>query len=184
MAGDDIDDELRSSYSIPAKRGPESPIAICERLLRDCHEFAHLAEGEAKIAFLIAAQGVIIGERRVLGMAHLPTVQGRLKGVFNWALREVLGFDPDFIVTLDEQYWQASTPRAREILVYHELCHCAQKRDRDGELRWTEDGLPVWGIVGHDVEEFEAVVERYGAYSADIREFVSAVERGEVAQEQ
>ena len=170
---------MSGDYIIPPVDALDGPVAIRDRLLRECPEFAHLAEGEARIAFLLASVEVIKAGKQILGAAHLPTVQGQLKGVFAWTLEQALGFMPDFLITLDLTFWEEADARHREILVYHELCHCIQKADRDGEPRFDEDDRPVWGIVGHDVEEFSATVRRYGAYSEDIREFIAAASGGE-----
>jgi hypothetical protein len=62
--------------------------------------------------------------------------------------------------------------------VYHELCHTEHKRDKEGELRFDVEERPVWGIVGHDVEEFNAVVRRYGAHSLEIQKFLSDASDG------
>lgn len=173
------DTELCEAYLIPrTENGEELPSDICARLLKECEEFQHLVEGEARTAFLLSVREVVKGGKQVLGQAHMPTVQGQLKGVFHWALEKALGYEPDFLITLDMDFWEASGPKEREILVYHELCHCIQKTDREGESRWDEDGRPVWGIQSHDVEEFAATVRRYGPYSEDIRRFIAAAEAG------
>lgn len=169
-----MEEAIKGMFRIPEAEGDDSPVAISKHLLQECPEFQHLVEGEAEIAFLLAAGEVIKNGKQVLGMAHMPTVQGQLKGVFSWMLVRVMGFDPDFLITLDLEFWESASERDREILVYHELCHCVQKVDREGEPRWSEDGLPVWGIVDHDVNEFVATVRRYGAYSEEIREFIAA----------
>lgn len=173
------DQDTGGQYIIPKKKGAASPVAICRRLLRECGEFSHLVEGEAKIAFLLSVAEVIRDGKQVLGTAHLPTVQGRLRGVFEWAIAQVFGYPPDFIITLDYGFWEEASQKEREILVFHELCHCIHKTDRDGEPRFNEEGGPVWGIVAHDVEEFNATVARYGPYSEEIRQFIRAAEMGD-----
>lgn len=172
--------EQGGEYRIPgAEEG--SPRWHYERLL-PLPEFAHLVDGGARVEFLLRGREQITGGRRVLGSVHLPAVQGQLKGVFTWMLEQMFGDLPDFLVVLENDYWQAATPRQREILIYHELCHAEHKRDRDGEPRFDVEERPVWGLVGHNVEEFNAVVQRYGAHSADIEAFLAAAAAGEGAR--
>ena len=51
-------------------------------------------------------------------------------------------------------------------------------RDKEGELKFTPEGKPVWDIRGHDVEEFDDVVRRYGAWSPDVQRFIGALREG------
>lgn len=161
-------------YAVPDASDQTGPYAICARLVRDYPEFDHLKEGDARIEFLLCGVETLRGGRQVLGEVHLPTVQGRLKGVFDWLLLRLFEETPDFLVVLDQAYWDEADGRQREILVFHELCHCVQKSDKQGEPRFDEEGRPVWGLMGHDVEEFTATVSRYGAYSPEIVEFIQA----------
>lgn len=151
----------------------DHPAKYAAKLLK-LPEFEHLRDGEADIEWLFRLVPERMGGRDVLGTVHMPMVQGRLKDVFLWMLVEVFGRLPDFLVVLDWEYWEAASARDREILVYHELCHAIQKEDRDGCPRFDEDGRPVFGLRGHDVEEFSAVVRRYGAHNADIKGFLAA----------
>jgi hypothetical protein len=115
----------------------------------------------------------------VLGAAHLPRVQGKLSGLFYSMLAERYGRLPDYIITLDHDYWmEESSEIEREALLYHELCHCVQAVDKDGEMRFDEAGNPVWALAPHDIEEFNLVVARYGAWSDDIKAFLGAHEKG------
>ena len=71
-------------------------------------------------------------------------------------------------------------------LIEHELYHCGQQVDRYGQPMFTRDATPIWGMKGHDVEEFTGVVRRYGtggAHHKTLREFVDAANaEPEVAQ--
>jgi hypothetical protein len=79
---------------------------------------------------------------------------------------------------LDQQFWTQADGRAREALVYHELLHAAHAVDRDGEPKFTEEGKPIWDIRGHDIEEFNDVVRRYGAWAPDVVAFLAAATEG------
>lgn len=161
------------SYRRPTT-ADDLPATYAAKLLK-LPEFEHLRDGEAYIEWLFRLEPERRGGRDVLGTVHMPQVQGQLKDVFLWMLTELFGRLPDFLVVLDLEYWEACDARLREILVYHELCHAIQKVDREGSPRFDEEGRPVWGLRGHDVEEFSAVVRRYGAWNPDIKEFLAAV---------
>ena len=159
-------------YVIP-KKGIWTPRWFYDKLLK-YEEFIHLRDGDARVEFLLVGDEIIRSGRQVLGEVHIPTVQGKLRGVFEWMLEQQFDSVPDFLVMLDQSYWDESGRNDREILIFHEMCHMIHKTDADGELRYDEDGNPVWGIVGHDVEEFVATVARYGAYSDELRRFLEA----------
>lgn len=65
-----------------------------------------------------------------------------------------------FVMELALEPWLAAGESARIALVDHELCHFAVD-DEDGSL----------SIIGHDLEEFAAVVERHGLWRDDVRRF-------------
>jgi hypothetical protein len=66
---------------------------------------------------------------------------------------------PDFLITLYAPYANRIDNPTFCALVEHELYHCALKHI-------TTKGVPVWGIRGHDVEEFVGIVARYGVGAA------------------
>lgn len=159
-------------YQLPDPQN--HPATVAQRLL-DLPEHAHLRDGEARIEWLMRTEPKIRGERQILGTAYMPRVNGELSEMFEWMLGRLFGQMPDFLIVLDLGYWEQATALHREILCYHELCHCVQKVDRYGAPRFTKEGLPVWGLRGHDVEEFTQVVAKYGAWNDEIRKFVEAV---------
>ena len=166
------------TYKIPDSIAHNSPPEIAVRIIKEYKEFEHLKDGEAIIVFLMDTEEEQQHGKRILGRCHLPQVQGKLRGVFAWAIESLFGFDPDFIITLDLGYWEDASDEMREILVFHELSHCAHKIDRDGEPMFNEDGRPIFSVAPHDVEEFVSTVARYGAYSEDIRLFMMAAGGG------
>ena len=166
------DDGLGGMFVVP--EGMNHPAIIAERLLL-LPEHAHLKDGEAHIEWLLRADPKIQAGRQILGTCYLPSVQGQLRDFFLWLCSRMFGAVPDFLIILDQGYWEESGPREREILVYHELCHAVHATDKYGAPRFDKDtGRPVFAIKAHDVEEFSAVVRRYGAYSEEIREFIGA----------
>lgn len=149
------------------------PAIIAERVMR-MPEHQHLIDNDIEIDWLMRTGEKIKGGRQVLGSVHEPACQGEFKDLFQWMLERLLGRLPRFLVILDDEYWKAATPKAREILVFHELAHVRQKVDRYGAPRFDKDGLPVYGLHGHDVEEFTSVVARYGAYNDELTRFIDA----------
>jgi Putative phage metallopeptidase len=158
------------------------PAVIADQLLKSLPEFVDLVDGEATIDWLFKRDEKIRGGRQILGAVHMPKVPGELNPCFGWMLERVFGRKPDFLVILDRNYWlepsetHAAIPHLREILVYHELTHCIHQVDREGGKRYDHDERPIWGLRGHDVEEFTAVARRYGAWNTELESFCAAVE--------
>lgn len=160
--------------------GPELE-PIVARVLR-MPEHRHLVEGDARIHWLMRSEAKVKGGRQVLGSCHRPQVTGELRSLFDWMLERLLGETPDYLVILDAQYWAEASPLEREILVYHELCHAVQAEDANGAPRFNQQtGEPVWALRGHDLEEFNAVVARYGTHAADVAAFIEAARQGDAA---
>jgi hypothetical protein len=82
----------------------------------------------------------------------------------------------DFLVLLNRHFWQdeAFTDAWRQALLDHELCHCGVRRDKQGDELRDEEGRPVWRVVKHDVEEFQAIADRYGLWKSDLERFAKA----------
>jgi len=63
----------------------------------------------------------------------------------------------DFLILIGAEEWESLDTAQKKALVDHELSHCV--RDEEGNA----------SIVGHDLEEFRAIVERHGLWSPDAR---------------
>ena len=174
---DSADVEHADRFSMPPE-GFNEPMEIATRLIAETGEFEHLQTGEAAIVFVMREFDRVKAQKRVIGTMSLPRLSGELGQMFLWMLARMCGGLPDFIMTLDAEWWRQADPRQREALVYHELKHAAHAIDKHGELRFTEEGTPIWDIVGHDVEAFDGEVERYGAWKPDIASFLAAADRG------
>lgn len=173
----DDENELAGLFVVP--EGPDHPAIIAERVLQ-MPEHAHLVEGEAHIEWLYRAAPKIQAGRQILGTCHMPTVTGSLREFFVWMCARMFGSLPDFLIILDQGWWEECTAREREILVFHELSHAVQALDKYGEPRFDkETGRMIFAIKGHDVEEFTSVVARYGAWNDDIRSFIAAARDGD-----
>jgi len=70
----------------------------------------------------------------------------------------------DYLIEVGLDQWERLEARQRRIVLDHELCHGG---GQDEEGRWT--------VVEHDLEEFRAIVKRYGKWSPDVELFVDAV---------
>lgn len=107
---------------------------------------------------------------RVVGTAEIPRppVTGGKWGVARWEaqLNGWFGSAPDFVLTFDAGVLAQLDDVTFCSVVEHELCHCAQAVDEFGEPKFHQNGKPWFGILGHDVEEFVEIVERYGVAAA------------------
>lgn len=85
----------------------------------------------------------------------------------------------DFVILLRKLFWQhdAVTFTQRQALLDHELCHAAVRLDDHGQPVLDERGRIVYRIRQHDIEEFTAVVERYGCWERDLELFAAALRR-------
>jgi hypothetical protein len=168
-------DDLVSAFSLPGQElGTAHPETIATRMMED-PEHKHLRENEIRIAYLFRHESKVKGGKCILGSVHEPTCQGELRNLFEWMLERLFGCMPDYVMILDKGFWDSVTPQTREALVYHELCHIKQKLDEYGAPKFNrQTGLPIYGLVAHDLEEFNAVAAKYGAWSPDIADFIAA----------
>lgn len=171
-------DELDVSF-VPA---PELNNFVAEMILDEGgmlynEEHGHLTQ--ATIGFLWTSVPNRRQMRRVVGEAEMPNFKG---GEWQKARQEKqfvdwFGSVPDFVVTFDARYCSESTPVQFLAILEHELYHCGQAVNEFGFPKFRQsDGRPVFGIRGHDIEEFAGVVRRYGvqALGQDVKDFVEA----------
>ena len=168
----DIDD-ITDAYSPPDDGA--HPADIAKRLML-LPEHSPLAEHEVKFGWLMRNSPKEKGGKTELGSVHAVKTmfQGQFKDLGLQLLTTMLGYLPDYLVVLNAAWWQSASAEQREALLYHELCHVKQAVDQYGALKFDRDGYPVWTLVSHDLEEFNAVVARYGAWQGDIASFLGA----------
>lgn len=77
--------------------------------------------------------------------------------------QRVAGLDLDYIITIAYDYWQAMTIEHKKALIDHELCHC-DYNDGDTKMR------------GHDIEEFQCIIDRYGLWRPDLEKIAPSFE--------
>ena len=114
---------------------------LCNDLIHNHHR--HLLD--AKIGLVFRSEGGTSNGKHVLGKAQ------KANQMFN----ALAGEEYDFIIWLSRIDWEALSPQARRALLDHELCHCVES---DGN----------WSIVGHDIEEFNCIIERHGFWRDEI----------------
>jgi hypothetical protein len=69
----------------------------------------------------------------------------------------------DFVILLQDAQWSGFSQDQRKAAVDHELCHCG--RNEEGE----------YFLAGHDIEEFQAIIERHGFWTQDIKDLAANV---------
>ena len=184
---DSIGDRPRPELGEPV--GPEDlffspgedewdPRPIATRLIEREHVFSDVKNGEATILFLMRVEPKVKSGQAVLGEMCLPKFGGALAHVGTWMLSRLCDGIPDFIMVLDAAWWEQAPPQQREALVFHELLHARHATDKDGELRFTPEGMAMWDLRPHDIAEFDDVVRRYGAWLPDIQRFIGALREG------
>jgi hypothetical protein len=183
-ASDEKGDDPREDFSLPSNLGlpaDADPAAIAARLVEECAEFGEMRVGQPLIMFVFRNFEKVKADRTILGTLALPRFMGEHSAFASWLLALACqGAIPDFIMTLDRGWWGEASPVQREALVHHELCHAKHATDKDGELKFNDDGDPVWAVTGHSLEEFDATVRRYGAWKGDIQSFFDAAKEGGV----
>ena len=148
------------------------------------HEHAHLQLATIGVLFTNVAK--TRRGRSVLAQAELGSPNER--DTWKTAEREMLrkewfGEIPDFLMTIHAPSFAAMDAWSQCAVLEHELYHMAQQVDQYGAPKFSRTtGLPVWRIVGHDVEEFVGVVRRYGIHSDTLKQLVDVANRGATLQ--
>lgn len=91
--------------------------------------------------------------------------------------RELVNWD--FVILLNWHVWNEPefTLERKKALIDHEMCHAECSYDKDGEPKVDSKGRRVWRIRKHDLEEFQAIVERHGVWKKDLERFAEAIIR-------
>lgn len=172
------DDNDLQAYSLPPSDA--HPADIAARVMR-MPEHQHLADNDITFGWLMRHEPKVKGGRTELGSVHETAhmAQGGFRDLFEQLLCGMLGYLPQFVVVINLPWWEEASALEREALVFHELAHVRQKTDKYGAPRFNmQTGAPVYGVHGHDIEAFRSEVERYGAWTPDIRAFVASANRG------
>lgn len=91
--------------------------------------------------------------------------------------------DHDFIIEISKDIWDEATDQFKEALVDHELGHVGIRMSKedgaeDDPIYDETTNRPKTFIRKHDIEEFEDVLERHGAFHKGLRDFLDAFARG------
>ena len=171
MSAEVLDDDLLGVFELPAEAA--HPAAIAARLIRDEPEHRHLAD--VSFLWLMRNTEHLQGGKRILAMVHKPEVQGKLKPLFEQMLVEKYGYFPDYLITVDKEYWDTANDHCKTALVWHELAHVKPAVDKFGDPRFNvQTGEPIFQLVMHDIEEFNSVVRRFGLWKSDLKAFIDA----------
>lgn len=74
--------------------------------------------------------------------------------------QRVAGLDMHYLVTIARDMWVTLTTHQKKALLDHELCHCD----------FTYGGIGETKMRGHDIEEFQCIIDRYGLWKQDLQE--------------
>lgn len=113
---------------------------IAEELISAYHP--HLADEE--ITYVFRSKAANKGSKIVLAMAR------KIRGLVSFLSRK--SDDDYFLMEVAFDTWGKLNDTSKKAVVDHELCH----------FGITEDGVRY--IIPHDLEEFNAVVQRYGLW--------------------
>ena len=113
----------------------------------------HPALRRFALALLFKPKCTVRGSRIVRGTAQLATP------------REQELYGAQAFVTLGYDEWADCTERQREAIIDHQLYHFAVSEDEELEM------------VGHDVEEFDAVLRKHGSWEEGLARFVETAQK-------
>lgn len=121
---------------------------------------------ELKIQAMFREETMMSAGRVVAGMTVRPDDR-------NWLVHQ-----KDVIIEFSEEVWKGASDKFRDALVDHELCHVVIRVDSKGKTeRDEETGRIKVSLAHHDIEEFNEVLQRHGAYHAELRTFLRTFER-------
>jgi hypothetical protein len=127
-------------------REAEQPARIGRALVDAIHK--HLAN--AKIGYLFREK---MAEHDKTKLAKASKVGAKL----------AFYTDLDFLIEVNHEAWMTLSQEQRVALIDHELCHFGVEDDTKGDTRHL--------LLSHDVEEFEAIVKRWGFWKPDLTKF-------------
>lgn len=93
--------------------------------------------------------------------------------------RDWMAHHHDFTIELAHDLWTSpeTTDEFREALLDHELSHCSVVME-NGVPEVDDKGRIKVRMRSHDIEEFEGVLARHGAYHKNLRDFLQAFAKG------
>lgn len=116
-------------------------IHLAEELIKTVHPLLR----ECRIGFVYRDEAGTSGGKTVL--AKTGKVPDKLKPLLQDEL--------DILIVIAEDQWTMLESEQRRALIDHELCHIAI-------------GPSGWTTRAHDIEEFGAIIQRYGLWNGDL----------------
>jgi hypothetical protein len=152
----------RVSYELLPPKAPE--YKLLTRLVRGHHE--DLTDARIALAWAKAWKADVDGRLKLGACKRASDLDRELA-------------DYDFIVLLNRSFWQdiGVSDHQRAALLDHELTHAALVHDKRGEPVEDERGRKVYRLRRHDLEEFNAIAERYGLWKRDLEAFAVALRK-------
>jgi hypothetical protein len=134
-------------------------------------EWRRMPEAEAVVADLVhkhhrhleRAKIVVLGKPKAgkrggkVNVAKAKRATPELQAL----IKEIAGEEVHYVILVGLDAWDKQDTKQRRIVLDHELCHFAGQDLDTGK----------WGLVGHDVEEFSAILARHGAWNWELRRF-------------
>ena len=114
---------------------------MARELIAEEESLAHIAASGVRIAYLSSD-----AKRKSKGRPTLAMCE-RVPARYRWAVPY------DFTITVFEPNVEGMSEEQLRILMTHELYHVGIEATEDGEY---------YSIVGHDIEDFKAIVDRFG----------------------
>lgn len=116
-----------------------------------------------KIAYLFREEASVSKGKVIAGMAIKTSDR-------DWALHK-----HDVIVEIGKDVWTEATPDFQKALMDHELSHVGIDMDENNTPKMDEMTNRIKVTIRyHDIEEFEGVLKRHGAYHKELRAFLEA----------
>ena len=123
-------------------------------------------------AHLVRARIIVLGKPKASkthGKVNVAKAK-RATPAIQALLRDASGVDVHYLIEVGMDAWDGQSARQKRAILDHELHHFTG-------VEVDDKGREKWGLCGHDVQEFTAVVRRHGAYHADLEVFVSAIQQ-------
>jgi hypothetical protein len=136
-------------------------------------KFAHAAQPEAIGAVLVDAIHTPLRSARI---GYLFREKNHRRDTSVWAqARKVTGklahySELDLLIEVNWLRWNTLQAGQKLALIDHELQHFAHNVDEKGD--------DVYALVSHDIEEFTAIVRRWGGWRRELQKFATALEMG------
>jgi hypothetical protein len=134
----------------------DEPLTALGRELTSLYH-SHLTNYGVRVDFLMRSDTPKVGGKEKWGEAVKVTGRNAFLAT-DMDLQECAAF---FCVVISEPIWDDLSGYQRRALVDHELAHCWCEENDDGEVKLS--------ILPHDLEEFRAIVDRYGLWREDVR---------------